>query len=208
MSDDTKSGGGDSSDKSGTDRAGTGRTLEQIRAEYDAALRVAQGSKGKEQGDPEIAALKAEMAELRADKADRSYRQEMDKFIVPTIAGETGVKADLVEMWVNKQASDNPELMELWNERASKRAEFKKAIEDLKPKFEEFAAETGLVRKSDKGGKASGDGKREAAVRSARSTPASQPKDFGDVTWGSLSDTEFARKSQEVFAAVRTGQLQ
>lgn len=209
MSDPAKSGKPDSTGKPGTAEPAKATTLDELRAQYEGALaKAAQDSGAKAQPNAELTALRGEVEKLRNAEADRSYRTEMDKTIIPTVAGDTGVDADLVEMWVNKQASNDPELMALWNERGEKPKEFKAAIEALKPEFAKYAESKGLAQPAKKGDGADKGGKKlESAVRSAREQPAGKPRDFSSVDLGAMSDQQFAMHSQEVFRLARAGQL-
>jgi hypothetical protein len=205
MSDDTKSGKPDAGGKPPPADAGKATTLDELRSRYEAA--VSEAAKGApDKSNPELKALRDEVEKLRTAEADRTYRKEMDSFIVPAVAGETGVDPDLVEMWVNKHAASDPALMALWNERAEKPKEFKAAIEALKPDFQKYAESKGLAAakkdQPDKGGK-----KLESAVRSARVTDAGKAHDFSNVNLGAMSDTQFAMHAAEVYRAARAGQL-
>jgi hypothetical protein len=202
MSDDTKSGKPDSGGKPPTADAGKATTLDELRARYESA--VSEAAKGApDKSTSELKALRDEVEKLRTAEADRTYRKEMDSFILPAVAGETGVDPDLVEMWVNKHAASDPALMALWNERAEKPKEFKAAIEALKPDFQKYAESKGLAKAApDKGGK-----KLESAVRSARVTDAGKTHDFSNVNLGAMSDTQFAMHAAEVYRAARAGQL-
>ena len=146
--------------------------------------------------------MKAKFA--RAAEADRSYQKAMAETIVPAVLGELKVDADLVEMWVNKQAQNDPVLMALWNERGAKPKEFKEAIAALAPEFKKYAESKGLVKPE---GKTADDkGKLQSAVRSARDTTPSK-KEFGNAELSKMSDQQFALHSAEVFAAARAWQL-
>lgn len=200
MSNEPKPGAPASSGKPGTETASTGKTLAELRADYEAAL-------GKSVSDTTpkatVEALQKQVADLTAAEADRTYRKTMDDTIVPAVLGELKVDADLVEMWVNKQAASRPELMALWNERADKPAEFKAAIAALAPEFKTYAESKGLVKPAtDEKGK-----KLQTAVRSARDTTPAEKKGFEDVDLSKLSDNAFALHSAEVFRAAREGRL-
>lgn len=177
------------------------KTLDQLRADYERA--VSQDAQNGNKGESKLTALEAEVKELRAAEADRNYRKEMSEFIVPTIAGELGVDADIVEMWANKQASEDAQLMALWSDRGEKRKEFKAAIEALKPSFEKYAKDKGLV-KEDKKPASKGV---QSAVRSARETTVTGTKEMPTTGLGAMSDQQFAMHSQEVFRLARAGQL-
>lgn len=208
MSDPAKSGKPDPGGKPPAAEPAKATTLDELRAQYEGALaKAAQDSGAKAQPNAELAALRGEVEKLRNAEADRTYRKEMDSFIVPAIAGETGVDADLVEMWVNKQASNDAALMALWNERGEKPKEFKAAIEALKPEFAKYAESKGLAVAKKGEGAEKGGKKLESAVRSAREQPAGKARDFSSVDLGAMSDQQFAMHSQEVFRLARAGQL-
>ena len=201
MSDKSKQGPPDSSSKPPTEGSSTGKTLTELRADYEAAL-------GKSVSDTSpkatIEALQKQVADLTAAEADRTYRKTMDDTIVPAVRGDLKVDGDLVEMWVNKQAASRPELMALWNERSDKPAEFKAAIAALAPEFKAYAEAKGLAKAEPEQSK----GKSVvSAVRSARETAPAEKKDFGDVDLSKLSDNQFALHSAEVFRAAREGRL-
>ncbi len=204
MSDPAKSGKPDATGKPGPEAPDTGKTLSELRAEYERSL-ASQSASDKDKSPGELTALRKEVESLRAEAAERSYRKTMGDTIVPTVLGDLKVDADLVEMWVNKQAQDDPELMALWNERTAKPKEFKAAIAALAPEFKKYAEAKGLVQ-PEKGGKKSDDGKLQSQLRSARETQPSK-HDFGSVNLSKMSDQEFALHSAEVYKAVRAGQL-
>jgi hypothetical protein len=209
---DPKQGKTDSSGKPSTESAGTVKTLDDLRAEYERSVaEAAQNGKDKGSNDSEIKAMRAEIEKLRDAEADRSYRHEMTSFIVPTVGADLGVNVDIVEMWVNRQAAADPELMTLWNARGEKPKEFKAAIEALKPEFAKFAETNGLAKKDPepKGKGPAKTGKSvESAVRSARQTDAGKATDLASADLNSMSDSEFAMHAQKVYALSRAGQLQ
>ena len=202
MSDPAKSGKPDPSGKPAAAAPDTGKTLSELRAEYEASLASQSAS---DKGKPnELEVMRKEISDLRAAEADRSYRKAMDDTIVPAVLGELKVDADLVEMWVNKQAQNDPVLMALWNDRAAKPKEFKEAIAALAPEFKKYAESKGLVKPE---GKTADDkGKLQSAVRSARDTTSSK-RDMSTVDLSGMNDQQFALHSQEVFRLARAGQL-
>lgn len=205
MSDETKPGKTDSAGKPGTGTQGTAKTLDELRADYEAAL--ASKSAPDKGSNKELEALRTKVANLEAEAGDRAYRKEMDQTIVPAVKGDLKVDEEIVEMWVNREAGRDAALMALWNDRAEKPKEFKEAIAALAPEFKKYAESKGLVQPAEKGaGKSDDKGKLQSAVRSARETQPTK-KDFGDKSLAKMSDQEFAQHSQEVFAAVRAGQL-
>ena len=209
MSDTSKQGTSDSNSKLSTATSGTAKTLDDLRADYERSVAEA-AQNGKDKGaTSEVAVLRSEVEKLRNAEADRSYRKEMESFIVPAVNGELNVDADIVEMWVNRQAAGDPELMALWNARGEKPKEFKAAIEALKPDFAKYAETKGLSKKSES--KSDNKGKHgksvESAVRSARQTDAGKDRDLSSVNLSSMSDSEFAMHSAEVFRLARSGQL-
>ena len=203
MSDDTKSGKPDSTGKPGTGNQGAVKTLDELRADYEAAL--SSKSAPDKGNSKELEALRKQVADLTAEAGDRAYRKEMDQTIVPAVKGELKVDEEIVEMWVNREAGRDAALMALWNERASKPKEFKEAIAALAPEFKKYAESKGLVQ-PEKAAKSDDKGKLQSAVRSARETQPTK-KDFGDVNLAKMGDQEFAQHAQEVFAAARAGRL-
>lgn len=202
MSDPTKPAASASAGKPGTETTGTVKTLDELRADYEAAL-ATKSAPDKGSSNKELEALRKQVSELQAEAGDRAYRKEMDETIVPAVQGDLKVDPELVEMWVNRQAGRDPVLMSLWNARGEKPKEFRDAIAALAPEFKKYAESKGLVP-AEKSGKP--DGKLQSQIRSARETLPTK-KDFGDKSLAGMSDQEFARHSQEVFAAARAGQL-
>jgi hypothetical protein len=200
MADDkTKSGGGDTPAKAaGSDSADKGKRLNELLDEFEKSTQKPAASRN----DDELTALKAEVAQLRTAEASRSYRKEMDEFLIPAVKGDLGVHPKLVEAWINEQADANPTLKKLWETRNENRREFEAAVKAMKPEFEAFAEKEGLKEAAP-----TDDGKRKAAVRTARVTP-SAPRDLGTVDLNAMSDQEFALHKAEVFRAARAGQLQ
>ena len=75
MSDEAKPNTASSTGKPGTEGAGTGPTLAELRNQYEAAL--GRDAQGKDKGNVELTALRAQVEKLNTAEADRSYRKEM-----------------------------------------------------------------------------------------------------------------------------------
>lgn len=204
MANDTKSGSPDSAGTPGTEDADKGKSLSDRLDEFEKATRGTAASKtAPDARDKEIAELKATVERLSSAEADRSYRREMDTNLIPAIKGDLDVHPKHVERWLNEQAASDPRLMKAWENREEDPDAFKAAIEKLAPAFKAAAEEEGLLGTG--APKPKDDGKRKAAVRSARQTQ-SDARDL-DANLGEMSDTEFAMHKQEVFRLAQAGQL-
>lgn len=137
-----------------------------------------------------------EIKSLRADLAQRDYRDAMDDIVIPTLKGDMNVPTDYVEYWANKAAEADPRLLELWDDRKNNPTAFKEAIDALAPKFAES------VTKQFGGGDPK---KLLSTVKSSRETDGSPADSFDEVNWPSLSDTDFELKKRELFRAVERG---
>lgn len=202
MSDDTKSGTSDSSPKGGTENTGTGKTLAERLAEFEAATQdTGTPSKGERET---IAKLTAEVERLQGIEASRSYRAEMDDFMIPTVKGEMTVHPKLVETWLNEQSEASPKLREIWENRFEDREAFEAAVKELTPKFEAYAKKEGFEGTA---GTPKGDAKLAAALRSSRETQTGS-SDLDNLNLEALSDNDFALKKAEIFRLSEAGQLQ
>lgn len=139
-----------------------------------------------------------------------SYQSDM-KSVVATVKGDLQVDDGFVESWVNRKADSDPRLVELWEQRDSRKAQFQEAIKALQPEFKEYVEQLTKQlsppkqdEEPDKGKKA--DRGLAAAVRNAReASPGANGYD--GVNWAGISEHEFALKKAEVFKAAKEGRL-
>ena len=206
MVDETKSGTDDTTGTPSSDSADKGRLgelLEHIKEFEEGTQKTGRSATSKDAD--ELAALRKEVSELRAIEADRSYRTEMDEYLVPTVQADLNVHPKLVEAWLNEVSGKDSKLMAAWENRGTDRAAYEDAVKALVPKFKAFAEKEGIEGTA--GTNKEPDPGLAAAVRNARTTSsASGGVKHEDL--GSLSDTDFALRSSEIFRLSRAGQLQ
>jgi hypothetical protein len=149
----------------------------------------------------------ARLERLEALATRTSYESDM-KSIVATVRGDLDVDDFVVEAWVNRKADSDPRLVQLWNERDSKKSQFQEVIKSLAPECQEFA-KTRIIKAPPKTEeKETGKDAKEslsAAVRSARE--ASPSSGYEDLSWAGLNDNQFALKKAEVFRLQKAGKL-
>jgi len=167
-------------------------TLDDLLADWD--KRAEKG--GEKPGSDKTEAMAREVARL-------SYKLEM-KDIIGKVKGDLPVSDDFVETYVNMRAEKDARLQELWDNRDDNRRAFDEAMSEIGKEFQDFAKQNGFkVESEDKGNDDKG---LAAAARMARE---SQPSGSGldNVDFGSLSDSEFGFKKQEVFRLAEAGKL-
>jgi hypothetical protein len=204
MNDKTKPGDSDVTEATSPENTDTGKSLDDLLAEFDDKGTKQADSKESDQG--EIAALKEQVNVLLEREADRSYKGEMNDFIIPTLKGDLEIDDFYVEAWANKQAQDDPRLQALWDERGTKRAEFQKAITLLAPKFQKSLEGKILVNQKQSTDDSVNESELASAVRKARESN-STPTSLDDANLGAMSDQEFQLHKQEVFRLQMEGKL-
>lgn len=167
-------------------------SLEQLLESWD---------KGVEKGGDKPSSDKTEA--MAREVARLSYKLEM-KDIIGKVKGDLPVSDDFVETYVNMRAEKDARLQELWDNRDGNRRAFDDAMSEIGKEFRDFAKQNGFQAPSeDKGDDDKG---LAAAARMARETKPSG-SDLDNVDFGSLSDSEFGFKKQEVFRLAQAGKL-
>ena len=149
-------------------------------------------------------------------KAD-AYKEDI-KPVIATVKGEEKASDKTVHNWLNGEADENPKLRAAWDDREKNPEAFDKMMEELTPKFKEYIqaeAKTVLDIKADDppaDPPAEPKDDKDAqslshATRIARNANAVATDDYEKVEWSGLSDPEFARMSEKVFADMRSGKL-
>lgn len=165
------------------------------------SLLASYGKEGGKETKPKGGELTAldEIKALRAENAERDYREAMDDIVIPALKSEVDAPDDYIEYWANKQAEADDRLLELWDSRKKNPTGFKEAISALGKKFAEDVG--------DRFGKPTEDGSRKLAstVRSSRESKGSPADGFDDVNWQGLGDQDFELKKRELFRAVEQG---
>ena len=149
-------------------------------------------------------------------KAD-AYKEDI-KPVIATVKGEEKASDKTVHNWLNGEADENSQLRAAWDDREKSPEAFDKMIEDLKPKFKEYIQAEAKTVLDIKDGDPPADPPVEPkddkdaqslshATRIARNANAVATDDYEKVEWSGLSDNEFARMSEKVFADMRSGKL-
>ncbi len=142
-----------------------------------------------------------EVKALRADLADRDYRDTMERDVIPLIKGDFELPDDYVEHWVNKQADET--LLQLWEQRKQKPAQFQEAMEALRPRFEEHVEK----QFGQKPGEEDPSRRIASVVKGSRVTEAQGSDQFDNVDWSGLSEQDLEIKKRLVFKAAESGKL-
>jgi len=200
MNEQTKPGDSDVAGQQPPENAETGKSLDELLNEFDKGAKSADSTPTDQS---EVAALKEQVNVLLQREADRSYKSEMNDFIVPTLKGDLEIDNFYVEAWANKKASEDPRLQTLWDERGTRKAEFQQAITLLAPEFQKSLEGKIVVNKPDDD---SGQSQLASAVRQARESN-STPTSLDDANLGAMSDQEFQLHKQEVFRLQMEGKL-
>ncbi len=204
MNDNTKPGDSDVAPNKPPENADTEGALSKLLDEFDAGAPKADSNKPADQSD-EVAALKEQVNVLVQREADRSYKSEMNDFIIPTLKGDLEIDNFYVEAWANNKASEDPRLQKLWDERGTNKTEFQQAIKLLAPEFQK-SLEGKIVVKNSPDNDAGAESQLASAVRQARESN-SKPSSVNDANLGAMSDQEFQLHKQEVFRLQMEGKL-
>lgn len=187
------SGTSDQNTKGSAENTDTGmKSVSELLAEWE---QERSGSDGKTEkpGKDQLAALKAELDELKSDrKAELEGRDY--KNLLSTIAGDNEVPNSVIDGWLRERAENDPAIIKAFDNRSEKPAQFKELVNALKPEFEKWAKDN--LAPKDSGLK--------AAVRNARES-SSDSDGFDGIKWASLSDNEFEAKAQEVVSFAEKG---
>lgn len=194
MTDKAQSGKGDAATKSGSDPAEKPKSLNDLLDEWDTSGKKSANS-GKS-GD-EVA---ARLAALERRIASDSYDKEMSS-VVETLKGDLDVDEFVVEAWINKQANDDPRLLELYEARDENPKKWREAIKALRPEFESYA-KSRILTKSGNDDRGVG-----AAVRASKNSPNTVDLSDDGSDIASMSDAEFSLKKAEVFRLAKAGKL-
>ena len=192
--------------------------------------------KKSDDGNKELLAKIAEQGEQIKGLLDKdatrdkeaAYKEDI-KPVIATVKGEETASDKTVNNWLNGEADEDPKLSAIFENRDKNPEAFNKMIEELTPKFKEYIqAEAKRVldikdnddadalkdAKDVKDAKDAKDDKDDAAartlahaVRIMRNENTSATDDYEKVEWSGLSDPEFARMSEKVFADMRNGKL-
>ena len=157
--------------------------------------------KAKTEAKPKVSNLEARLAALESNNellAEDANKREISTTI-EVLKGDLKVDPDYVDFWVNKRAMDDPRLRDIFENRLSNPAAWKKVVKALVPEFKEHAKTVFPVH-NDKGNSLG------AAVRAAKNAGGDISLK-GDVDYGSLSDADFAVEKARVFRLATSGQL-
>ncbi len=141
--------------------------------------------------------------------------------VVKTLKGEVNATPEFAERWLHDVAQKDKKLTKAWDNYSEDPEVFDKLIEALIPKFKEDAEKEALsilnLKPEDlptedpedkKETKAEQDARKTShAVRIARNQNEPVGDGYENINWASLSDSEFAVKSHEVFADMESGKL-
>lgn len=195
MSDDKPTGGPDDSAKPNPEDAKAPKLADLLN----------EWEKGEEnlkaEAKPKVVDTEARLTALEADNqllAEDANQREISSTI-ELLKGDLKVDDAYVDYWVNKRATDDPRLRDIFETRLSNPAAWKTVVKALVPEFKEHA-KTVFHIKDDK---ASSLG---AAVRAAKVAGGDAAIET-DVGYGSLSDADFAVKKAEIFRLAESGQL-
>jgi hypothetical protein len=187
------------------------KSLSALLAEWEEKDKVDSNAKPEPRGKGETSAddLAKRLEAIEGALTKTNYQADM-KSVVATVKGDLQVDEGFVESWINRKADSDPRLVELWEQRDSRKAQFQEAIKALQPEFKEYVEQLTkqlLPQKDEepeKGRKA--DRGLAAAVRSAREA-APGATGYDAVNWAGLAEHEFALKKAEVFKAAKEGRL-
>lgn len=192
MTDKAQSGKDDTASGKSSDPAEKPRSLTDLLDEWDSDGKKPASSKSGNDVADRLSALERRLA-------NDAYKSEIST-VVETLKGDLDVDDFVVEAWINKQASEDPRLQELYEARDENPKKWKDAVKALQPDFEEYAKSRILSKANDDKGVG-------AAVRASKNSPnMSDLSDDGSDIAG-MNDAEFALKKAEVFRLAKTGKL-
>lgn len=202
MSDETKPGESDASSENTSEAADEAKSLTDLLKEWDDDSTSVQADDKKSDDDKQD----TRMARLEA----RESQRDMDA-LVQKVKGDLDVDDWIVQAWVLNEAANNPKMDKLWDDRENRQADLNKIVSKaLIPGFKKYAEDKILPPTDDAdktNDKKSASSKLGAAVRGARDSKVTTGSGLDDVDWGSLSDSEFEAKKQEVFKKAAAGEL-
>ena len=136
---------------------------------------------------------------LAKEVAQMRYKLEM-RDIIPIVKGKLAVDDKLVEAYVNMRGGEDPRLLDLWDNRDNNRSAFETAMKALGGDFAKVMSKKEEDRplEDDKG--------LAAAAHMARVSKVGSG-DLDNLNFGTMSDTEFAFKKQEIFRLAKQGKL-
>ena len=95
----------------------------------------------------EISRLKQK---IEMEKAHKKYRDEMDE-IIPKVRGDLKISDRFVETWINFQAEQHPECLEIWDKRRRYTRKYPDMISRWADEFRAFCITAGVGKRRAKG---------------------------------------------------------
>ena len=138
--------------------------------------------------------------------------------VVKTLKGEVNATPEFAERWLHDVAQKDKKLTKAWDNYSEDPEVFDKLIEALIPKFKEDAEKEALsilkLKAEDlptedpEETKAEKEARKTShAVRIARNQQEPVGDGYENINWAGLSGNDFAVKSHEVFADMKSGKL-